>query len=285
MPRLEQFVYTSKDGSKAPLAFDNSENSLLATSIKAIDNTVEWLLTTKAIGKQLTNITDARILKYYTDYDAYLFDDVNGVKGSQAIVIGDINTRGYGFQFFYNNLLLYTDVTIDLLTNTYAFTIQYDGNVWFYAFTDIMDLFPGSKDFSNLSYEKALFATSDQLSGSDLNDKLYGYAGNDLIFGNAGDDTIVGGLGNDSLVGNSGNDNISGEEGDDMIWGSAGNDVLTGGDGNDEIFGGTGGDGTKTLGQDGDDIIYGEGGNDKLWGEDGKDIIYGGIGDDYIHGG
>jgi|GEM_PF-2056714 len=230
MANLLQLTY-SQDGVRVPAVFDNSANGLLRTSHKAVNTVLKYIVDTKAPSTQLFNITDERILKYYTNYSAYIHKDLNAFPGAQAIIIGDSDTYGYALKFLHEGTELYHDVTIDFATNIYSFTIQYGRDNWFYAFTDFSDLFLGLEEIE-------LFFTSDILNGGNLNDKIHGYSGNDKLNGYDGNDFLDGGEGDDQISGGNGNDVMNGGSGENILQGGSGNDTFEASAGINVIYGG-----------------------------------------------
>src|SRR5882724_2118236 len=161
----------------------------------------------------------------------------------------------------------------------------------------------------------ALFAGSDSISGSPLDDNLSGFNGNDTIAGLGGNDTLIGGAGLDSLVGGTGNDSMDGGAGNDSYAVDSVDDKVAesgigAAGGADTVFStaatftldtnienltlvagagdinGTGNALANALtGNTGNNQLAGNDGNDKLAGNDGNDTLNGGSGNDTLDGG
>jgi Ca2+-binding RTX toxin-like protein len=144
--------------------------------------------------------------------------------------------------------------------------------------------------------------SSDELSGSNLNDVLHGYAGSDKMYGLKADDIIYGDAGNDTLDGGSGSDVMHGGDGDDLIYvgddGMIAADKAYGGNGTDTVMAvtscvlpegagvefltalGGGGFGFSMRGDSGATHITGTTAHDTLVGGGGQDTLDGGYGND-----
>jgi hypothetical protein len=82
-----------------------------------------------------------------------------------------------------------------------------------------------------------LYASYNQIQGSNKKDLLFGGTGNDRIYGLNGDDTIYAFGGTDRLFGDPGNDILLGSSGNDYLLGGTGNDRLSGDSGDDILIG------------------------------------------------
>ena len=147
-----------------------------------------------------------------------------------------------------------------------------------------------------------IFASFENVIGTDFNDKLAGSNADNVISGGKGDDRMLGGAGADTLIGGSGIDtvdytgannitvnletgkalgshaegdklvlieNVTGWQGKDSITGDSKVNVLKSGDGDDRLDGGSN-----------DDVLAGGAGEDRLIGGTGNDEITGGSGAD-----
>jgi Ca2+-binding RTX toxin-like protein len=140
--------------------------------------------------------------------------------------------------------------------------------------------------------------TTENASGTNLNDALTGTTGNNTLTGKGGADTITGGDGNDTLYPGIGDDTVNGGVGTDRVsysdltagvtvnlttpstGGAAGTDVLS------LIERATGTNFVDTLtGTNLVNILNGLGGNDSIFGLDGNDTLDGGLNTDSLDGG
>ncbi|HYC49371.1 MAG TPA: VCBS domain-containing protein, partial [Burkholderiales bacterium] len=149
---------------------------------------------------------------------------------------------------------------------------------------------------------------NDALIGSNAANTLSGLGGNDTLFGNGGIDVLLGGQGSDQLEGGADADHLDGGDGTSdfaTYFYAAGvtADLVNPGSNTGEAAGDTyvgiegfiGSNSADTLrGNDnanvingllGDDTLVGRGGNDNLIGLDGNDTLDGGAGADVLQGG
>lgn len=153
-----------------------------------------------------------------------------------------------------------------------------------------------------------VYASIENLNGSNFDDLLIGDAGPNRLEGRNGNDTLIGGQGNDILNGEAGHDILIGGLGDDTYIFSHGADNVFDGDtiienvgeGIDSVYTATStytieanvenvsfiGTGNFTgVGNSLANTLTGGGGNDVLLGGDGNDILIGGSGGDVLNGG
>lgn len=153
-----------------------------------------------------------------------------------------------------------------------------------------------------------VYASIENLNGSNFDDLLIGDAGPNRLEGRSGNDTLVGGQGNDILNGEAGRDVLIGGLGDDTyIFFHSADNVFDGdtiienvGEGIDSVYTATS---TYTIEANVEDVSFigtgnftgvgnglantlsGGGGNDVILGGDGNDILIGGSGGDVLNGG
>ena len=139
----------------------------------------------------------------------------------------------------------------------------------------------GAGDSASAKIE--IFAGSDSIMGSGLDDRLRGFAGSDTLNAGAGADFADGGDGDDQVFAGAGHDTVVDPGGANYLRGDAGDDFIVGGANFDDINGNMGND--TASGGPGDDWVVGGKDHDVLFGDDGGDLVYGNLGDDTLDGG
>lgn len=246
-------------------------------------------------------------------------DEVEGVSGSKATLVGDVHILG-GFADVVGGDDTIVDSNVDDGPATRlvgdVFTDQSGGTSTIVGGDDTIQ---GNGGGDIIVGDVFLTGEISNLIGG--NDSLFGGAGNDSIFGettgeggavpegtSGGDDEIFAGAGADRLYGQTGNDQISGDAGDDTLYGGDGADTLNGGSGFDfasyegssgavdvRLNLGTGARGEASgdvlsrieglIGSRFADILKGDANANILQGGDGDDNLSSGGGNDTVYGG
>lgn len=176
-----------------------------------------------------------------TDFDSLSFSDIVG----NFLVTQSPNTWQTQFGFIGNDYVVYHGVGLTYTGGsptggTLTELLRYESGALTYSITDFampaatFQAFRAADDIDG--FFSAVFAGSDNLTGSNQNDNLRGYAGNDNMDGADGSDLLWGGAGNDVINGGNGFDLVVGEDGNDTLDGGAGNDWMDGGAGNDTYY-------------------------------------------------
>jgi len=178
-------------------------------------------------------------------------------------------------------------ITIDGLASSTRADVQFDGQVWWNPYDDLIRVTQTDRITGAPVDQKAFPAGVVQrvvFNGGDGNDAFINSTGiTSTAFGDAGNDTLQGGSANDYLSGGTGYDNLYGLGGNDNLYGGDQDDVLDGGSGNDTLSGQWGND--QLNGGNDNDYLYGGYGNDRLFGDAGTDVLFGEDGNDYLDGG
>ena len=209
--------------------------------------------------------------------------------------IKDVKLRFYGAPADRDDLYVYTDALVDMMTNgvheryeelgdTIAEASGHGGRIRDGEGRDVLNA-------SAMSYDLELHAgpggrgralDADGKRDVRLYDLAKGTAMDALISGD-GDDRLVGWRGSDRLEGGRGRDRLEGRAGADRLEGGEGRDKLLGGGGSDRLRGGA--DDDRLVGGAGADRLWGDGGRDRLMGGGGADRLDGGSGRDRLAGG
>ncbi|MFM9843371.1 MAG: beta strand repeat-containing protein [Dongiaceae bacterium] len=175
--------------------------------------------------------------------DSFSFNEISAGEVTVANATTYRITRGASYDQFAGNLI-YTNGVLTGGTITSWTRVSAGGS----EFTvtglalPVATLLGALNATDDAAFLEAVFAASDTLTGTALNDVLSGFGGDDSLDGGAGNDllvefdgfdTINGGLGNDQILGGDGNDSLTGGAGNDTLAGEGGSNTLAGGAGND----------------------------------------------------